>query len=247
MGVDEAKARQIRLQAIVLDTGQIDHKEVASMANDGNPPTKGTTEQTAPSDDLLMAALQSVLTATVPKETAQKVEAKVEARITRALADQPRESVQNKAVVFNPTGLLDTLLDAAIRQAVKDKTDQVVNAARNAKVNANPDGVTAHQGKTVDADPVELATGQLVYKHTDLSLDGAGIHCEFIRTYRSQAHYPNGPLGAGWDYNLNLWLREVSAEVVVANSGELREDRYTLTTPRTGASDGTPYYAPPEG
>jgi RHS repeat-associated protein len=213
------------------------------MANESTPPTKGTTEQPAPPDDLLTAAVKIVLTGKVPDKIVQKVEA----RIVRALAEQPREAVRNKSVEFNPTGLMDTLLDSAIRQFFKDKTDQTVDAVRNAKANANPEGVTAHQNKAQDADPVDLATGQLVYNHIDLSLDGAGIHFEFIRTYRSQAHYPNGPLGAGWDYNLNLWLREVSAEVVVGNSGELREDRYTLTPPRAGAPDETPYYAPPEG
>jgi len=217
------------------------------MTNDGNPPNKGTTQQVTPPDDPLITAAQQLVQGLLPKETAQKVDAEIRARIIRAVSNVPRESLQNTSSLLAPTSYLDAAIDLALRQLLKDRTTQTVNAVNAGKALANPQGVNARQGQQAVADPVDPATGQLIYTYTDLSLDGAGIPFEFIRTYRSQAHYPNGPLGAGWDYNLNLWLHKISDEVIICNSGELREDRYTLTVPRQGAPDETPYYAPPAG
>src|SRR6266516_2438520 len=204
------------------------------------PPTKGTTEQTAQPDDVLLERLKTAQgSGKVPDTLLQQLVA----LFIRALADQREAATQQSKVLLELLDVVLPSLPPSVKTVVKNTAQQVANAAANSKANANPPGVTAHQNKAEDADPVDLATGQLIYRHVDLSLDGAGIRFEFVRTYRSQAHYPNGPLGAGWDYNLNLWLREVSAEVIVSNSGELREDRYTLTTPRSGAPDETPYYA----
>jgi len=94
------------------------------------------------------------------------------------------------------------------------------------------------------ADPVDPATGQLIYTHVDLHLDGGGMAFEFARTYRSGGRYPNGPLGVAWDYSLNLYLREITPDAVVASSGEFREDRYIRTTPPGLAAE---YFAPPNG
>jgi len=208
------------------------------------PPTKGTTEQTAQPDATLWERLEAALgSGKVPDTHVQQLES----LLIRALADQQDAARQKSKNLLKLLDIVLPSLPPSVETVVKDAALRVATTLATRKANANPPGVTAHQNKAEDADPVDLATGQLIYRHMDLSLDGASIRFEFVRTYRSQAHYPNGPLGAGWDYNLNLWLREVSAEVVVSNSGELREDRYTLTTPRSGAPDETPYYAPPEG
>jgi RHS repeat-associated protein len=107
----------------------------------------------------------------------------------------------------------------------------------------SPDCV-AQKNPTEGADPVDLATGQLIYSFTDLHLDGAGINFDFKRNYRSKGLYPNGPLGVCWDYSLNLWLREMSRTEVVLNTEDFREDHFTLVQ---GTNDGQSYYSPPDG
>jgi RHS repeat-associated protein len=126
--------------------------------------------------------------------------------------------------------------------AAQNELDAVEGAIPQQKAIGNAIDDTGAPRASV-ADPVDLATGQLVYRHIDFHLDGGGIDFQLVRTYRSQARYPNGPLGPSWDYNLNLWIREIDPTQLAFGSGELREDRYVLQNPRAAAPDQTPYFA----
>ncbi|WP_312038127.1 DUF6531 domain-containing protein [Pelotomaculum terephthalicicum] len=53
-------------------------------------------------------------------------------------------------------------------------------------------------------DPVNTATGNFIYDHTDLNIP-ARIPLEFTRYYNSRDEY-TGPLGNGWQHNYNTYL-----------------------------------------
>jgi YD repeat-containing protein len=189
------------------------------------PPTAGTTT-TPPQEISVVETLLSL------KDDKQRQA--LERYLTSQLVEQPRATMQRAETVivdaaqsvpyFGPI-----LKQAALKQSAEKIAQDLVAPVERAKAiqNAPVEGLAPATG----ADPIELATGQLAYTHTDLSLDGAGIRFEFIRTYRSQARYPNGPLGSCWDHNYNLWLREVDANTIAVGTGRLREDRYRRVSP----------------
>ncbi|MDG9667079.1 DUF6531 domain-containing protein [Hahella sp. CR1] len=70
-------------------------------------------------------------------------------------------------------------------------------------------------------DPVNLATGNYTYEHTDLTLPGIGIPFAFNRYYNSKdANFRNGPLGYGWTHSYSAQLiHEAGFSVVVLGDG----------------------------
>ena len=218
------------------------------MADSSQPPEQGTTQQQQSPQQQLAKAIEDQVTAQQqgnrPSDETRKT---IERFAVAAIAALPRELVGNIDFQTAATISADLFLGAGtpgnpfiISQEFAQALLVPVQQGRAIASEATP-----NDGKTLTADPVDPATGQLVYTYTDLHLDGAGIQFEFSRTYRSKDRYPNGPLGVCWDYNLNLWLREVNDEVIVVNSGELREDSFMLVQPGGGAEKE--YYAPPEG
>ena len=61
------------------------------------------------------------------------------------------------------------------------------------------------QAEKTGLDPVNPATGEMVVREIDLTLPGYGVEFQHVRTYRSRVEY-DGPLGHGWDFNLNRRL-----------------------------------------
>jgi RHS repeat-associated protein len=55
------------------------------------------------------------------------------------------------------------------------------------------------------ASPVNAQTGDYLYSHRDLYLEGRGIPLEITRTYNSRDRY-DGPFGYGWKFNLEMKL-----------------------------------------
>ena len=51
-----------------------------------------------------------------------------------------------------------------------------------------------------NGDPINTATGNYTYQHTDLTIVGRGMPFVFTRTYNSQDGTP-GPMGAGWTHS----------------------------------------------
>ena len=51
-----------------------------------------------------------------------------------------------------------------------------------------------------NGDPINTATGNYTYQHTDLTIPGRGLPFAFTRTYNSQSGTP-GPMGAGWTHS----------------------------------------------
>src|SRR5262249_19303947 len=162
------------------------------------------------------------------------------------LAEQSREAIRAaqkvRAIIDEKVQELPPEIAAAAKKALAGLSDAVANA----KASSSPDS-SAHRNRLQVADPVDLSSGHLDYSFFDMHMDGAGMPLELERTHRGRARYPNGPLGVGWDYSLNRRARRESPDVVVVNSGEFREDRYTLTSPRPGALNQDDYYAPPDG
>src|ERR1700722_12486715 len=128
--------------------------------------------------------------------------------------------------------------------AANQIVEKIKVAIKDSAAIVQPTGIISQKNKGTGADPVDLATGQLLYNFTDLHLNGAGIDFDLVRNYRSGSLYPNGPFGSGWDHSLNLWLREVSATEVGVSNGNFREDHFLLVQ---GTRDGNFYFAPPDG
>jgi RHS repeat-associated protein len=61
-------------------------------------------------------------------------------------------------------------------------------------------GLHANRPTVCTSDPVNSATGSLVYEQTDLKLPGIGLPFTFSRTYNSQ-DLSGGPLGTGWTHS----------------------------------------------
>jgi RHS repeat-associated protein len=65
-------------------------------------------------------------------------------------------------------------------------------------------------------DPVNLATGNYVYEHTDLRIPGKGFPFEFKRFYNSKFFDQTGqPLGFGWTHSYNLRLTTSATNAIV--------------------------------
>ncbi|MBI1909619.1 MAG: thrombospondin type 3 repeat-containing protein [Deltaproteobacteria bacterium] len=87
------------------------------------------------------------------------------------------------------------------------------------------------------SDPVNTATGNYAYHHTDLLLSGRGFGLNFARTYNSQDKYV-GPLGFGWTHNYNIVATEWGDGSVQIRWGDGRSETYASN------GDGT-YQSPP--
>ena len=87
-------------------------------------------------------------------------------------------------------------------------------------------------------DPVNTATGNYSYRHTDLALKGRGLSLLFARTYNSQDKYL-GPLGFGWTHSYNIVAAELTDGKVAIRWGDGRTEVYSPN------GDGS--YSPPDG
>ncbi|MFH0902376.1 MAG: DUF6531 domain-containing protein, partial [Pseudomonadota bacterium] len=134
----------------------------------------------------------------------------------------PSISTDGMAEYFLPVATLDTAgtgADPAVyyqrgREAGQTvPTDIPVPSGLHPTSQGIPDGVPRlRQGQNnlarserAGADPVDLATGEFVHRHLDLSFPGFGIPFELRRSYRSRVNY-HGVLGFGWDHSLNQRL-----------------------------------------
>src|SRR5262249_10005241 len=153
--------------------------------------------------------------------TDDKARAEAQKYLARQLADEERLLLQQQAAVAGILGVKARPANNPIVKEIQNLARKLVTSVVNGKQIANGDDDKQPVPKAKGADPVDLASGQLVYRYTDLRLDGGGITYELVRTYRSQARYPNGPLGASWDHSYNIWLREDTPDVIVVGSGEL--------------------------
>ena len=77
------------------------------------------------------------------------------------------------------------------------------------------------------SDPVNLATGNYIYDHTDLRLPGRGLPFEFKRTYNSQdTTFTVSPLGPHWTHSYNIFLSNAVSNVVIVY-GDAHSESYT--------------------
>jgi RHS repeat-associated protein len=130
-------------------------------------------------------------------------------------------------------GFQDPVLHPLIQQQIEDI------AAGKQAASTNPTQASVARG----ADPIEMFRGEFQIEATDLTISGAGLDFAFRREYKNRAIF-FGPLGPGWDHNLNLSLREAGSDLV-RTSGELRDDLYTRH-PLYGQA-GFDYWVPPDG
>jgi RHS repeat-associated protein len=84
-------------------------------------------------------------------------------------------------------------------------------------------GVSLYTGSA--AEPVNTATGNYYYQHTDLKLPGRGLPFAFTRTYNDQDSY-SGPLGRGWTHSYNVRLTEQADGSAVIKQGDGHEEFY---------------------
>lgn len=76
---------------------------------------------------------------------------------------------------------------------------------------ANPSGSAA--------EPVNTATGNYYYSHTDLTLPGRGLGLVFTRTYNAQDP-TDGPFGRGWTHRYQVRLTENPDGSVIIRHGD---------------------------
>jgi RHS repeat-associated protein len=74
-----------------------------------------------------------------------------------------------------------------------------------------------HSGSA--AEPVNTATGNYYYQHTDIRMPGRGMPVVLSRTYNAQSGQP-GPFGIGWTHSYNVSLNERSDGVVIVTRGD---------------------------
>jgi len=78
-----------------------------------------------------------------------------------------------------------------------------------------------------EAEPVNTATGNYTYQHTDLSIPTRSQPLEFTRSYNSRAPQ-DGPLGFGWTHNYNVSATEnITDSTVLITYGDGRQDKFT--------------------
>ncbi len=75
------------------------------------------------------------------------------------------------------------------------------------------------------AEPVNTATGNYYYQHTDLSLPGRGLPLVFTRTHNVQ-DANIGPFGSGWTHSYNLKLIEKTGGSVEIAMGDGHHEYY---------------------
>jgi RHS repeat-associated protein len=91
---------------------------------------------------------------------------------------------------------------------------------------------------SMSADPVNLATGNFIYDHVDLTIPGIGFPFEFKRFYNSKdSRFTGAPLGCGWTHSYNLFLSSSNGSVNIVY-GDGRSETYTnsagVYVPETG-------------
>lgn len=95
-------------------------------------------------------------------------------------------------------------------------------------VNVNGNAVGSTNQSSLFADPVNLATGNFTYDHTDVRITGPGMPFEFKRYYNSKDSRPSAaPLGFGWShsYHARLEVEAVSGTRMII-FGDGRTERY---------------------
>jgi RHS repeat-associated protein len=112
----------------------------------------------------------------------------------------------------------------------KEATDSASGRGVSIAFESAPPAPASLLGKprnaAMNADPVNTATGNYVFDHTDLAMPGPGLGFEFTRFYNSLDDR-SGPLGIGWTHSLALGLVEdVSAGTVSVRWGDGHVDTY---------------------
>lgn len=99
---------------------------------------------------------------------------------------------------------------------VKDSYNQVSSTSRQITVQSRNIGGSGGSGQSFSKDPVNLATGNYIYEHTDLRLPGVGFPFEFKRFYNSKfADQTGRPMGFGWTHSYNLWLTNTTTNALI--------------------------------
>lgn len=75
------------------------------------------------------------------------------------------------------------------------------------------------------AEPVNTATGNYFYQHTDLAMPGRGLPFVFTRTLNVQDS-SNGPFGPGWTHSYNVVLTKQGDGTVIVKMGDGHEEYY---------------------
>jgi RHS repeat-associated protein len=84
-----------------------------------------------------------------------------------------------------------------------------------------------NQTQPTSQDPVNLATGNYTYNHTDLQISSRGFPFEFKRFYNSKATASTGfPLGFGWTHSYNIYLSINSSNSAVIAFGDGHQETY---------------------
>ncbi|KAF0181133.1 MAG: RHS repeat-associated core domain protein [Limisphaerales bacterium] len=99
---------------------------------------------------------------------------------------------------------------------VKDSYDQVTSTSRQITVQSRNIGGSGGSGQAFTPDPVNIATGNYIYEHTDLRLPGIGFPFEFKRFYNSKfANQTGRPIGFGWTHSYNISLISTTTNALI--------------------------------
>lgn len=112
-----------------------------------------------------------------------------------------------------------------VQLTVTDCIGQIDSTTMSITVTGQAAGTNNLSSKSND--PVNLATGNYTYEHTDLNIPGRGILFEFNRSYNSKdSRFLGNPLGFGWTHSYNIRLSINSSNNLDVLFGDGRSETY---------------------
>ena len=107
-------------------------------------------------------------------------------------------------------------------------TDSVgLTDTKTMTVNVTGQALGTPKTTAVSDDPVNLATGNFIYDHSDLTIPGIGFPFEFKRAYNSKdSRFTGAPLGHRWTHSYNLLLSTSNGAATIV-FGDGHSETYT--------------------
>src|SRR5260370_9541101 len=150
------------------------------MANASAPPTQGTTDQPASPENLIWSLVKAAAPRGSPDDS---VIQQIQKLVVRSLADMERQTLRQTRAVLDLADRALPTLPPPVQAIARHTAQKIAQAAQEGKAVANADGDSPVRNVGAGADPVDLATAQLVHKHTDLRPECAGVTFELCPAY----------------------------------------------------------------
>src|ERR1043166_2064490 len=145
--------------------------------------------------------------------------------------DGQHASTPNATFTFNSPGA--TWVQLVVSDNIRPSSTASISVnVQSQVVGTGGGGSSGNTQPTMGADPVNLASGNYAYQHTDFHLPGIGAPLEFQRFYNSK--FPNQnpyPLGYGWTFGPSITVTNIGTKAVVTYA-----DGHTESYTNTGGA-----------